>query len=88
VLAREGPDSPIGGCVTAITDGILSAYIPLLEVLPSHQGHGIGRALMRRVLTLLGEYYMVDLSVSPPSEAGWDFPLACCGAAGAGCMIP
>ena len=65
VLAREGPDGPVVGYVTAITDGILSAYIPLLEVLPLHQGQGIGRALMRRMLTLLCEYYTVDLLCDP-----------------------
>ena len=65
VVAREGPDGPIVGYVTAITDGILSAYVPLLEVLPSHQGQGIGRALMRRMLTLLSEYYMVNLLCDP-----------------------
>ena len=65
VLAREGQDGPVVGYVTAITDGILSAYVPLLEVLPSRQGQGVGRALMRRVLELLGEYYMVDLLCDP-----------------------
>ena len=61
VLAREGDEGPIVGFVTAISDGILSAFIPLLEVLPSRQGHGIGSELVRRMLAELDGFYMVDL---------------------------
>ena len=62
VLAWEdGSDSRVVGFVTALSDGVLSAYVPLLEVLPSHQGRGIGQELMRRMLEILGGLYMVDL---------------------------
>ena len=59
VLARDG--ERVVGFVTAISDGVLSAYVPLLEVLPSHQGKGIGSELMRRLLARLENLYMVDL---------------------------
>ena len=59
VLARDG--ERVVGFVTAISDGLLSAYIPLLEVLPAYQGRGIGTELMRRMLDRLGGLYMVDL---------------------------
>ena len=49
------------GFVTAISDGVLSAYMPLLEVLPDYQGRGIGRELVERMLTLLSGHYMIDL---------------------------
>lgn len=49
------------GFVTAISDGVLSAYIPLLEVLPEHQGRGIGIELVRRMRERLANLYMVDL---------------------------
>lgn len=49
------------GFVTAITDGVLSAYIPLLEVLPEHQGRGIASELVRRLLKRLDHLYMIDL---------------------------
>lgn len=60
VLAREG--RRVVGFVTAISDGVLSAYVPLLEVLPGWQGRGIGTELMRRLLEGVGNLYMVDLS--------------------------
>jgi ribosomal protein S18 acetylase RimI-like enzyme len=59
VLARDG--ERVVGFVTAVGDGVLSAYIPLLEVLPAYQGRGIGTELMRRVLARLEGRYMVDL---------------------------
>jgi ribosomal protein S18 acetylase RimI-like enzyme len=59
VLARE-PERVVG-FVTAISDGVLSAYVPLLEVLPEYQGRGIGTELMRRLLARLEDLYMVDL---------------------------
>jgi ribosomal protein S18 acetylase RimI-like enzyme len=60
VLAREGLQ--VVGFVTAISDGVISAYIPLLEVLPEYQGRGIGAELVRRLLAELEGLYMVDLS--------------------------
>lgn len=58
VVAREA--RRVVGFATAITDGVLSAYIPLLEVLPSHQRRGIGERLMHRVLERLDGIYIVD----------------------------
>ena len=59
VLAQDG--DRVVGFVTAISDGVISAYVPLLEVLPEYQGRGIGAELMRRLLALVGDLYMVDL---------------------------
>jgi ribosomal protein S18 acetylase RimI-like enzyme len=60
VLATE-QDGTVVGFITAISDGVLSAYIPLLEVLPAYQHRGIGSELVRRMLTMLADIYMVDL---------------------------
>ncbi len=65
VLAVDGGTSSEVGFITAISDGTLSAYIPFLEVLPSYQGQGIGRELVRRMLEKLREFYMVDLMCNP-----------------------
>ena len=61
VLARDADTGRVVGFVTAVGDGVLSAYLPLLEVLPEYQGRGIGMELVRRMLELLGSTYMVDL---------------------------
>jgi GNAT superfamily N-acetyltransferase len=59
-LARE-EDGRVVGFVNAISDGVLCAYVPLLEVLPEYQGRGIATELVRRLLTRLEGLYMVDL---------------------------
>ncbi len=68
VLAREGDGGRVVGFVTAISDGVLSAFIPLLEVLPEHQRQGIGSELVRRMLSELEAFYMVDLVCDPELE--------------------
>lgn len=60
VVARGGVEGPVIGFMS-ISDGVLSAYIPLLEVLPEYQHQGIGRELTRRMLDMLSTFYMVDL---------------------------
>jgi ribosomal protein S18 acetylase RimI-like enzyme len=60
IIAREGEE--IVGFITAITDGVLCAYIPLLEVKGSHRSQGIGKELVRLMLLKLSDYYMVDLT--------------------------
>jgi GNAT superfamily N-acetyltransferase len=66
VLAREVTSRRIVGFVNAISDGVLSAYIPLLEVLPSHRDQGIGTELMQRILRELDGLYMTDLTCDEP----------------------
>lgn len=59
VLALEG--NRVIGFVSAISDGVLSAYISSLEVLPDHQRRGVGRELVTRMKVLLEGLYMIDL---------------------------
>ena len=54
-------DERVVGFITAISDGVLCAYVPLLEVLPDCKGRGIGSELVRRMQAELGHLYMVDL---------------------------
>jgi ribosomal protein S18 acetylase RimI-like enzyme len=56
-MARTG-DGRVIGVVSAISDGVLSASIPLLEVVPESRGRGIGTRLMRLVLERLEGFYM------------------------------
>jgi ribosomal protein S18 acetylase RimI-like enzyme len=59
ILAKD--EDGVIGFITAISDGVLAAYIPLLEVLPEYQGRGIGSELLRRMLKELDHLYMIDL---------------------------
>lgn len=59
VLAIE--ENKLVGFVNSISDGVLSAYIPLLEVLPEYQGKGIGKELITILNKKLSEFYMIDL---------------------------
>ena len=61
VLAVDTETSQLIGFINAVTDGVLSAYIPLLEVLPEYQHRGIGRKLVELMLEKLDGYYMIDL---------------------------
>jgi ribosomal protein S18 acetylase RimI-like enzyme len=60
-LAIDNRSGQVVGFINAISDGVLAAYIPLLEVLPAHQGQGIGATLVTRLLARLSHLYMVDL---------------------------
>ena len=59
VIAKKGNN--IIGFITAISDGILSAYIPFLEVLPDFQSNGIGTELVHQMKEKLKDIYMIDL---------------------------
>ncbi|HET8679024.1 MAG TPA: GNAT family N-acetyltransferase, partial [bacterium] len=61
VLAIDDSSRDVVGFITAITDGVLAAYIPLLEVVPAYRGRVIGRELVLRMLKRLERFYMVDL---------------------------
>lgn len=53
------------GYVNAISDGVLTAFIPWLEVLPGHRRQGIGSELVRRVVAQLDGMYSIDLCCDP-----------------------
>jgi GNAT superfamily N-acetyltransferase len=61
VVAIARDEDRVVGFATAITDGVLSAYIPLLEVLPEFRGQGVATALVERLLARLDDLYMVDV---------------------------
>jgi ribosomal protein S18 acetylase RimI-like enzyme len=65
VLAVDDETEKVVGFITAISDGVLFAYIPLVEVLPEYRGKGIGSELVRRMLEKLEGFYAVDLLCDP-----------------------
>ena len=60
-LAIDTETNRVVGFINAISDGVLSAYIPLIEVLPAYQNKGIGKELVGRMLDSLKHLYMIDL---------------------------
>lgn len=61
VIAIDEEFKQVVGFITAISDGVLSAYIPFLEVLPAYKNRGIGKELIKRMLNELSTIYMIDL---------------------------
>jgi ribosomal protein S18 acetylase RimI-like enzyme len=61
VIAYDNAEERVVGFVNAISDGLISAYIPLLEVLPEFKGQGIGRELIKRIETRLADTYAIDI---------------------------
>ncbi len=68
VLSLDEESGKVIGFVNALSDQVLTAYIPLLEVLPEYRGKGIGSELMRRMLKRLESYYTIDLLCDPDLE--------------------
>jgi ribosomal protein S18 acetylase RimI-like enzyme len=62
IVAVDSATGQVIGFVTAIGDGVLTAFIPFLEVLPAYRGREIGTELIRRVLALLRDRYSIDLA--------------------------
>ncbi len=60
ILAWDTDADRAAGFITAISDGVLAAYVPLLEVRPEWRGRGIGAELVRRMTAHLADVYMVD----------------------------
>lgn len=55
-------DGRVVGYINAISDGVLNASIPWLEVHPDYQGRGIGKELVTRMVKELDGMYAIDLS--------------------------
>ena len=73
-MAVDTASGRVVGFANAISDGVLTAYIPLLEVLPDWQGRGIGRRLIERLSEQLDDLYMIDI-VCDESLASFYEPL-------------
>jgi ribosomal protein S18 acetylase RimI-like enzyme len=60
-LAVETTSGRVVGFINSISDGILSAFIPLLEVLPDFKNQGVGTVLVERLVADLSHLYSTDL---------------------------
>ena len=62
IVAIDSETDKVVGFVTALSDGINSSFIPLLEVLPTYEKQGIGTALIHKILQKLDAISNVDLT--------------------------
>lgn len=60
-LAIDDKTGSVVGFINAISDGVMSAFIPLLEVVPTYKKQGIGTELVKRMLDSLNHLYAIDL---------------------------
>jgi ribosomal protein S18 acetylase RimI-like enzyme len=70
VLAIDTEKNKLVGYITALSDGVLAAYIPFLEVEKSYQHKGIGHTLVNELLKQIGHLYMIDL-ICDKEKAGF-----------------
>ena len=61
IIAVDKSANKVVGFINAISDGVLSAYIPLLEVIEPYKGKGVGSELVRRILEECDGLYMIDI---------------------------
>ncbi|MDL2248412.1 GNAT family N-acetyltransferase [Tyzzerella sp. OttesenSCG-928-J15] len=61
VAAIDGESGSVVGFITALSDGLLTAYVSLLEVLPEYQNQGIGAELMQIMFKTLEHVRNIDL---------------------------
>jgi ribosomal protein S18 acetylase RimI-like enzyme len=61
VLAIDIEAHKVVGFITALTDHIQSAFIPLLEILPEYRNQGIGTELVAKMLKKLQGIPAIDL---------------------------
>jgi len=69
ILALDDETGNVVGFINVISDGVLCAFVPLLEVAPAYQGRGIGQELAQRMLRKLGDFYAVDLLCDPELQS-------------------
>jgi ribosomal protein S18 acetylase RimI-like enzyme len=63
ITARE--NGKLVGFLTAINDGVMHAFITLVEVIESHQGQGVGRHLMKLTISHFKRFYDIVLITDP-----------------------
>ncbi len=65
ILAIDSQQSTVVGFITALSDRIQAAFIPLLEVLPGYRKQAIGSTLASRMLEKLKGIPAIDLTCDP-----------------------
>ncbi|HET6864287.1 MAG TPA: GNAT family N-acetyltransferase [Solirubrobacteraceae bacterium] len=61
-------DTKLIGAGRAIADGLDCAYIADVAVHPDHQGRGLGKAIIRRLVDLASDHKKIILYANPGTE--------------------
>jgi ribosomal protein S18 acetylase RimI-like enzyme len=61
IVAVHREANEAAGFITALSDGAIAAYIPLLEVRPQWRSQGLGSHLVRLMMDVLRDQYMIDI---------------------------
>ena len=72
IVAIDNETDQAVGFITALSDGVNSSFIPLLEVLPDYQKQGIGTALMFKILQKLDHISNVDLTCDTAMQSFYE----------------
>ena len=59
----------LAGAGRVLADGLDCAYIADVAVHPDHQGHGLGKAIMRRLVRLSQNHKKIILYANPGTES-------------------
>ena len=65
IVAIDSDTGNVVGYVTVLTDWLVTAFIPNIEVLAAYQRRGIGSGLMTRALAKIAAIPAVDLMCDP-----------------------
>lgn len=60
-MAIDDDKKEIVGFINVVSDRVLTAYIPLLEVIPSYKNMGIGGELVKIVMEEFKYFHMIDI---------------------------
>jgi len=72
IIAVDKGKNKVAGFINAISDGVLSAYIPFLEVIPLYKNQGIGSELVKRMFEKLKDFYMIDVVCDESVQAFYE----------------
>ncbi|NLW52946.1 MAG: GNAT family N-acetyltransferase [Tissierellia bacterium] len=62
IVAVDFGTRQIVGFINILSDGVMSAYFPLLEVIPTYKKQGIGKRLLDRAYAETKDIYMIDFA--------------------------
>ena len=69
ILAVDDERNIVAGFINAVSDKILTAYIPLLEVLPEYQNKGIGSLMMDIIETRAKKEGAIEIALDTAEGA-------------------